>query len=69
MKEKGKWFKAYVNCFAVLVYITSLLFMSGLIDKLNLPKGILSALVEYGYYLLHTVSFGALMFYGKEILK
>ena len=64
-----KWFKIYINAFSFFIYITSLLFTIGLIDKLDLPKGLFSSLVDYGYSMFHTGSYVALMYYGKETLK
>lgn len=60
-KEKTTFFDIYINVFGVLLFFASFLFMDGLIydfiDYFNIPKGIFSALIHYGYLLFHIISF------------
>lgn len=65
----SKFFKIYLLFFSIIIFITSLIYISQLIDLLNLPKGIIYAFVNYGYYLLHTFSFIAMLHYGHELLE
>lgn len=68
MKDK-KLLKVYLSCFSFISFFCSLLYISEIIDKLNLPKGIISAVVNYLYLIVHGMSFLGMLFYGKELLS
>lgn len=58
-KKKVTFLDVYVNAFALLLYVTSLFFMSDLVsDILNFinVEGVFYGLLKYGYYLFHTAS-------------
>ena len=63
---KNKFIKIYLITFELMVFITSALFVYEQINKVNLPKGFISAIVNYGYFLIHLTSFSAMLYYGKE---
>ena len=63
---KNKILKMYLTIFTFIIFITSAIFIYEQINKLHLPKGIISAIVNYGYFLLHLSSFTAMLYYGKE---
>lgn len=59
---KKKFLKTYLGLFSVIVFITSCLYMTQLLDKLGLPY-----FFNFIYYLIHVGSFAAMLFYGKDI--
>ena len=63
---KNKILKVYLTIFTFIIFLVSAIFIYEQIDKLNLPKGIISAIVNYGYFLVHLSSFAAMLYYGKE---
>lgn len=56
-----KLWNIYLEIFEVVALITSYLYISPLIYELNLPKGIISALVHYAYAIIHFGSFFAVL--------
>lgn len=63
---KNKFLKAYLIIFGAMVFITSAMFMYEQINKFNLPKGFIYAIVTYGYLIIHLTSFSLMLYYGKE---
>lgn len=63
---KKKILEVYLTIFGLTIFVTSAIFIYEQINKLNLPKGIISAIVNYGYFLIHLVSFSSMLYYGKE---
>ena len=63
---KKKVLEVYLTIFGLIIFVTSAIFIYEQINKLNLPKGAISAIVNYGYFLIHLVSFSAMLYYGKE---
>lgn len=67
---KKKLLKIYLNIFSVLCFFSSALFVYDLIAKLNLPRGIASSIVNYGYFLVHIFSYiGMLHYFHDNIQK
>ncbi len=64
---KKKILKIYLSVFLLVIFVTSAIPIYQLIAKLNLPKGIISAVVNYGYFLIHGGSFFAMLHYSKEL--
>ena len=64
----NKILKVYLAIFMFVIFLTSIIFIYEQINKLNLPKGIISNFVRYGYFLIHLSSFSAMLYYGKEFL-
>lgn len=62
----NKILKIYLTIFILITFFTSALFIYEQINKLNLPKGIISIVINYGYFLIHLSSFIAMLYYGKE---
>ena len=60
-KEKITFLDVYVNAFAFLLFVISLLFMSQTInyvlDLFELAQGLVRSFISYGYYALHIFSF------------
>ncbi len=71
-KKKTNFLDVYLDIFEIVVFVTSLFFIDdliySLIDLLNVPKGILQALIHYGYLLIHILSFIGMIVY-KKIVK
>ena len=65
---QNKVLKIYLNIFGFIVFLTSALFVYGIIDKLELPSGVISIIVNYGYLIIHILSFGAMLHYSDELL-
>ena len=63
---KTKILKIYLTVFTFIVFFTSAAFVYEQINKIELPKGIVSAIVNYGYFLIHLSSFLAMLYFGKE---
>lgn len=64
---KKKILKIYLSIFLIFVFIASAFPVYDLIAKLNLPSGIISAIVNYGYFIVHVASFIA-MFHFKDLI-
>ena len=65
----NKFFKIYLLIFSFIIFVTSAIYIFQLIDALHLPKGIVSALVNYGYLLIHIFSFISMLHYGNELFE
>lgn len=69
-KKKTTFLDVYLGIFEIVVFVTSLFFIDdliySLIDLLNVPKGILQALIHYGYLLIHILSFIGMIVYKKS---
>lgn len=63
---KNKILKIYLTVFMLISFFASALFAYEQISKLNLPKGLISVIVNYGYFLIHLSSFSAMLYYGKD---
>lgn len=66
---KDKLLTLYLGVFLLFVFISSAMFMYELIAKLNLPSGIISIIVNYGYFLVHIASFVAMFHYKDKLIK
>lgn len=66
---KSKFLTVYVSLFSLFVFFSSAIVAYDLIAMLNLPKGIISALVNYGYFLIHLGSFSFMLWNGKSLFK
>lgn len=64
---KKKIFMTYLGIYSFVVVISSGIYISQLINMLDIPKGIVYAVVNYGFYLVHFGSFAAMLYYGKEL--
>ena len=60
-KQKKDSLTIYLNVFSVVVFFTSLFFVedciSDLVERNEFLKGIISALLHYGYLLIHGLSY------------
>lgn len=63
---KGKLFTYYVYLFTLFTFFSSAICVYELLDKLNIPSGILHAIVYYGYFLVHIASFVAMIYYYRQ---
>ena len=66
---KNKFLKVYMGIYMLVVFISSATYIDGLIYKLNLPDGVISAIVHYGFLLLHICSFCLMLYYSKEFIS
>ena len=65
---KNKFFKVYMGIYMLVVFISSAAYIDGLIYKLNLPDGVLSAIVHYGGLLLHLCSFCFMLYRSEDFI-
>ncbi len=60
-KQKRNFLTIYLNIFSAVVFFTSLLFVedciSYLVERFDFLEGILSAILHYGYLLIHGFSY------------
>lgn len=66
---KEKLITLYVSLFTIFVFFASTFCAYDLIDMLNLPEGIISAIINYGYLLVHIVSFIAMFHFKDKLIK
>lgn len=66
---KDKLLTTYLYAFFLFVFISSAICSYELIGKLNIPSGIISAIVNYGYFIIHIASFVALFHYKDKLIK
>lgn len=64
---KNRILKIYLTVFVFIIFLTSAFYIYEQINKINLPKGIISTIVNYSYFLIHLSSFAAMLYYGKEL--
>jgi len=62
---KKKFLETYLNLYEIFVFIISFFYLDSLIFKLDLPKGIVSALVHFALLLIHIGSFVAMKHHNK----
>lgn len=64
-KPKNKLLRFYINAFSLVVYFASMFFigswLGNLFDKVPFLDGLIGSLLEYGYYLIHSLSYFALL--------
>jgi len=66
---KEKLLTLYISIFFMFTFISSAMCAYDLLDLLNIPSGILHAIIYYGYFLVHIASFMAMFHYKDKLIK
>lgn len=66
---KNGFFKNYLRVYGIVIFFSSGIYLHQMIIKLNLPKGLIYAFVDYGFLMLHFASYFCLLGFSDQIYR
>lgn len=68
-KKMSKGLKIYLNIYSLFLYLTSMFYVGNFIGNISFSSELLSNIVTYGFFVVHTASYIVFLIHGKKALN